>query len=302
MRRLDLSEQQMANHSVASAKRCLLIGAGGFLGSSLRRDLESERALELITFDSSGVDLRQPLQVKEAIADIKPDIIINVGGISSPTSEDIFNLYQVNAFGHLYVLQAASVLERKPRIILASSAQLYGPGVVAKAVEQAALNPVSHYGLSKMLAEKYCELFADGVQTVVARIYNAIGRGQSPNFLLPKVVAAFKRRAPLLEIGSLNVERDYVDTRDLSAMWRLVALADESPTIVNFSNGETASLQQIILRLEAITGHHLEILSNNANFRKNDISYQCGDNSVIRNLGYVRRYSLDETLTWMLDK
>jgi len=292
----------MAKHTVAGAKRCLVIGAGGFLGSSLRRDLKSDHALELVAFDSNGIDLRKPLQVKEALASINPDIIINVGGISSPASDDVFNLYQVNAFGHLHLLQAASVLERKPKVILASSAQLYGPDLVTKAEEQAALNPVSHYGLSKMLAEKYCELFADGVQTVTARIYNAIGRGQSSNFLLPKVVAAFKRRAPTLEVGSLNVERDYVDTRDLTAMWRLVALSDKSPTVVNFSNGEAVSLQHILFRLEEITGHHLELLSKSSNFRKNDIPYQCGDNSAIRNLGYVRRYSLDETLTWMLDE
>ena len=152
-----------------------------------------------------------------------------------------------------------------------------------------------------MLAEKYCELFAEGIQTVVARIYNAIGHGQSARFLLPKLVQAFKNRAKQLEIGSTEVERDYVDTRDLSAMWRLIINSDRPPPVVNFSNGEAVPLKHIISRLSAITGHDVEIMSKAAYFRKNDISYQCGDNSVIRGLGYVRRYSLDDTLAWMLN-
>lgn len=284
------------------AKRCLLIGAGGFLGSGLLRDLRGDAELEFIAVDRAQLDIRNPSQVKEVVSGHKPDVIVNVAGISSPASDDVLELYQINAYGHLYVLQAAAALERRPRVILASSAQLYGPGVLVKAKEQIPLNPVSHYGLSKYLAEKYCELFGDEVETVVVRIYNAIGRGQSTQFLLPKLVQAFRRRAARLEIGSFEVERDYIDTRDLSQMWQLVALGKSLPRVINFSNGETASLRQIISRLEAITEHRPEIVSKAANFRKNDISFQCGDNSVISDLGYVRHHSLDDTLIWMLNE
>lgn len=281
-------------------KRCLVVGASGFLGTGLQRDLRHDNAFQLENFGRDRVDLRHPSQVKEAIAHIKPDIIINLAGISSPASQDVMNIYQVNAFGHLHVLQAAAALESKPRVILASSAQLYGPGVLSKATEQTRLNPVSHYGLSKLLAEKYCELFAEGISTIAVRLYNAIGRGQPLQFLIPKVVNAFKRRAPCVELGTLEVERDYIDTRDISAMWRLAMLADKPPTVINFSNGTTATLRYIITRLEQITGHHLEVISKITNLRPNDIPFQCGDNSVIQGLGYVRQHSLDDTLIWML--
>ncbi len=289
----------MASLSTARVKRCLVFGASGFLGSSLRRDLGADVGLTLI--DSAGVDLRQPLQVAKAIGDVDPDVVINLAGISSPASDDIISLYQINAFGHLNVLRAASMLKRNPRVILASSAQLYGPHLATRAAEQTPLDPVSHYGLSKLLAEKYCELFAEGTETVVVRIYNAIGQGQSVRFLLPKLVQAYKNRVLQLEIGSTKIERDYIDTRDLSAMWRLIINSDRPPPVVNFSNGEAVPLKHIISRLSAITGHDVEIMSKAAYFRKNDISYQCGDNSIIRGLGYVRRYSLDDTLAWMLN-
>ncbi len=296
---LNFNERQMARPFATQVKRCLIMGANGFLGSSLRRDLGVDDALTLVS--AAAVDLRQPLQVKKAIADAEPDVIVNLAGISSPASDDVINLYQVNAFGHLNILQAASTLKRRPRVILASSAQLYGPDLTTKATEQTPLNPVSHYGLSKLLAEKYCELFAEGVQTVVVRLYNAIGRGQSTLFLLPKLVQAFKQRASQLEIGSADVERDYIDTRDLSAMWRLIIHSDRPPPVVNFSNGEAVPLDHVIARLKAISGHELELVSKAEYFRKNDISYLCGDNSVVRKLGYHRRYSLDDTLTWMLN-
>lgn len=300
MKRLNVSKHRMPRPFAAHVKRCLIMGASGFLGSSLRRDLAADDAVTLI--NGPVVDLRQPLQVKNAIVEVEPDVVVNLAGISSPASDDVVNLYQVNALGHLNILQAASTLKRKPRVILASSAQLYGPDHTTKATEQTPLNPVSHYGLSKLLAEKYCELFSEGVQTVVARLYNAIGRGQSTRFLLPKLVQAFKNRAPRLEIGSVEVERDYIDTRDLSAMWRLIVHSDQPPPVVNFSNGEAVPLDHIISRLKTISGHQIELVSQATYFRKNDISYLCGDNSVVRKLGYVRRYSLDDTLAWMLDE
>src|SRR5262245_7082615 len=143
---MNLGEHQMARPVATRAKRCLIMGADGFLGSSLRRDLSADDTLALIT---GAVDLRQPLHVKNAIVEAEPDVIVNLAGISSPASDDVTNLYQVNAFGHLNILQAAATLRRKPRVILASSAHLYGPGLTTKATEQTPLNVVSHYGLSK---------------------------------------------------------------------------------------------------------------------------------------------------------
>jgi GDP-6-deoxy-D-talose 4-dehydrogenase len=280
--------------------RCLIVGARGFIGSNLRCALEQDDRLEINALDRQAMDVRRRSQAKDVVAMLEPDVIINLAGISSPASDDVSNLYQVNAFGHLHLLEAAAALKRRPRVILASSAQLYGPGVVGKAVEMTPLNPVSHYGLSKLLAEKYCGLFAEGVPTVIARIYNAIGQGQSREFLIPKIVAAFRERKRRLEIGSLDVERDFIDARDLSEMWRLVILSDHPPKVVNFSNGETAKVRDIIARLDTITGHRPEVVSNSLMFRKNDIPYQCGDNAIIRGFGYVRRYSLEETLAWML--
>ncbi len=281
-------------------RRCLIIGATGFLGAHLRSGLAEVAEFEIVTCDSRTMDLRQRSAVKEFIALQKPDIIVNLAGISSPASDDISRLYEINAFGHLYVVEAAAALKQKPKVILASSAQVYGPGTVGKATERTPSNPVSHYALSKLLAEKYNELFAEGMSTVTVRIYNAIGRGQSTQFLISKIVAAFKERAPELEIGLVDVERDFIDARDLNQMWRLLMRSDDVPAIVNFSNGETVTLRNIILRLSAMTKHNMVVKSNSSMFRKNDIPYQCGDNTVIQRLGYKRRYTLDDTLLWML--
>jgi GDP-6-deoxy-D-talose 4-dehydrogenase len=282
-------------------KRCLIVGSNSFIGTNLCCESGSDDGLQFTAIDGRSMDLRVASQVGNVIAAHQPNIIVNLAGISSPASDDLLGLYQVNALGHLNILQAAAALQHKPKVILASSAQLYGPGIFVSTSEQSPLNPVSHYGLSKLLAEKYCELFAEGVPTVIARIYNTIGRGQSPLFLIAKIVQAFKERRPTLELGSLDVERDFVDVRDLSTMFKIVMLSEAPPAIVNFSNGETAGVRDIIDRLSAMTGHHIDIISNSARMRRNDISFQRGDNAMIRKMGYVRRYSLDETLLWMLN-
>jgi nucleoside-diphosphate-sugar epimerase len=267
----------------------------------LQRELAGDAQIVCTALSAQQLDIRNRSLVAEALTAHKPDVVINLAGVSSPASGEVSRLYEVNAFGHLNLLEAAAALNPKPTVMLASSAQLYGPQVPGKADEMTPLNPVSHYGLSKYLAEQYCKLFAAGLRTVIVRTYNAIGRGQSLQFLIPKVVAAFKDRKSQLEIGSFDVERDYIDVRDVAAMWHLLIQSKEPPSIVNFSNGETATLQTIIAKLSALTGHRLAVVTNEVHQRKYDIPYQCGDNTVIRKLGYSQRYSLDQTLSWMLN-
>ena len=86
---------------------------------------------------------------------------------------------------------------------------------------------VNHYGMSKVTMELATKLYAD-LPIVMSRPFNYTGCGQSPNFLIPKIVNAFKAGKREIELGNLNVSRDFSDVRDVVAAY-LRLLEDRTP-------------------------------------------------------------------------
>ncbi|MGH2549340.1 MAG: GDP-mannose 4,6-dehydratase, partial [Thermomicrobiales bacterium] len=134
----------------------------------------------------------------------------------------------------------------------------------------------------------------------IVRPFNCIGAGQPVRFLAPKIVDAFRTRADELVIGNLAVERDFLDARDFAQMLALLVFNGASHRVLNFCNGETVSIQTLIDAAARLSGHRLSVRSDAQFQRPNDLTRQLGDNARIREAGYIRRYSIDDTIGWML--
>lgn len=240
--------------------------------------------------------------LRRAIESAAPEIIINLAGVSSILHADVSEIYETNAFGHLRLLEAVAETAPAARVYLTSSANVYGPSTRENFSEADPAAPVNHYAVSKFMAERFNALFADRLTASAARPFNCVGRGQKPTLVLSKLVDAFRRRVGRIELGNLDVRRDFVDIRDVCGMWRALLAAPAPPEIVNFGNGVATPLSEIIAVLEQLTGHKLEIVSARALLRERDITYQRADTAVLESLGYKRRYTLVETLEWMLSE
>lgn len=280
-------------------KRVLVLGSTGFMGAALVPYLRCE-GHEVFAPERNTFDMRRRDSMDALIARCAPDAVINLAAISSITHDDSNALYEVNAFGHLNLLEAVARLAPTTRVLLASSANVYGQSKNEFFSEDDLPAPVNHYAISKLMAEQFNFLYSDKLVVTATRPFNCVGRGQKPTLLLSKIVDVFRRRAPVLELGELNVTRDYVDIRDVCAYWSALVTSPALPLIVNIGTGITTSLNGILAQLQAMTGHAPQIISNPGLMRPRDIVYQRAHMGRLTALGCAPKYALADTLAWML--
>jgi len=105
-----------------------------------------------------------------------PDWVIHFAGISFVASKDDEAFYRVHALGSSNLLASLSKLRKKPvKVLLASSATVYGNSNVAHASEDQQLNPIDHYAMSKVAMEEMAKTFMDRLPIIIARPFNYTG-------------------------------------------------------------------------------------------------------------------------------
>jgi len=281
--------------------KVLVTGLGGFTGAHLERELEQHgHAVTGLQADLTDWDA-----VAREVAAVQPEAVIHLAAISFVPSGDSADVYAVNTLGTQGLLEALARLTVAPKkVILASSSNVYGmrPGVLDESI---CPKPVNHYGCSKLAMEHIAETYADRLPTVITRPFNYTGVGQDENFLIPKIVSHFKRRSPVIELGNIDVSRDFSDVRWIACAYRHLLEDGEHVGIFNLCSGRLISIKQVINILAELTGHHIDVVVNSAFVRKNDIKEQCGSAEKINSLmnddaGKVKNFT--ETLKWMVEE
>ncbi len=282
-------------------KSVLIIGARGFTGQHLVRELQDD----WITIDSRdhGLDLIDPASIRFAIANTKPDAIVNLGAIATLAETNRDSIFDVNAFGVLNLIEALRDISFTGRLVIASSAYIYGLlSDKEPTPETQPPRPHNLYACAKALAEHFCNMHSKDMDIVVVRPFNAIGRGHRNTFLVPKIVKHFRERASHIELGNTNIARSYSDIRDVGRMYRAVLEADTPPTVLNFCNPQVVTIDAILACLTELTGHQMKVILNPSFIRSNDVLYQCGTTNLLEKLGFKWKYELRDTLQWMLEE
>ena len=253
-------------------------------------------------------DLRDAEGLTNALSAIKPDALVHLAAISFVGHRDNNAFYAVNVVGTTNLLSAAAALAIPPRALVASSANIYGNCMHTPISEQAPPAPVNHYAASKLAMEFMAKTFADRLPVTIARPFNYTGPGQALNFVIPKIVDHFCRKARSVELGNIHVEREFNDVRTIcDAYLALLEEADAVGETFNVCSGQTYTLQHIVHVLEQLTGHYLEVHVNPDFVRANEVHRLCGspdklDQFLKQCRRSVFRPSLDETLSWMLNE
>lgn len=287
--------------SVTKAADCVwLVGADSFTGHYLHPILERDG----YRVDVTSVDITNAAEVKRVVAEIQPQYIINLAAISFVPDGGDATIYAVNTFGPQHILEACLSLNAPPkRIILASSANIYGEQSREVIDESCQSNPLNHYGCSKWSMEQVARTYADRLNIIITRPFNYTGRGQAEKFLVPKIVAHFQRKAQAIELGNIDIWRDFSDVRWISQVYsQLLSTPGEGFNVVNLCSGQLTSIREIIATLENLSGHKIDITVNPDFVRQADIARQRGDNSrlykTLPNLAAPLAFK--ETLAWML--
>ena len=141
------------------------------------------------------------------------------------------------------------------KVVLASTSQVYGNATDDPITERTPTAPVSHYACSKLAMELMARTRFDRLPIVITRPFNYIGRGQARQFLLPKLIDHFQRRAPVIELGNLDVERDFLDVRSVADVYVRLLESPVQSQPFNIASGVGRSLRSIMNDLTRITDH-----------------------------------------------
>ncbi|WP_434661779.1 GDP-mannose 4,6-dehydratase [Paraburkholderia sp. A3BS-1L] len=234
----------------------------------------------------------------------QPDIVVHLAAVAFVAHNDVSAIYQTNIVGTRNLLNALTSAGCKPRaVIVASSANVYGNADCGVCDESVAPGPANDYAVSKLGVEYVSRLWMDRLPITIVRPFNYTGVGQSEKFLLPKIVAHFRNQAPVIELGNLNVVRDFSDVRDVVSAYARLAEGNFAGQVFNVCSGIGYSLEEVLAMVTEISGHQLEVRVNPAFVRGNEVHKLIGDNSRLRNsIGDVSRIALPDTLSWMLGK
>jgi nucleoside-diphosphate-sugar epimerase len=276
----------------------LVTGADGFTG----RYLVAAAQHAGMRVHALQADLTDAAALAEEVASVQPRRVIHLAGISFVGHPDTRAFYEVNLFGTLNLLQALANQAAPPdKVILASSANIYGNTAVSPIGESQVPAPVNHCAMSKLAMEMMAANFSGAVPVVFARPFNYTGRGQSADFLVPKMVAHFARRLPFIELGNLDVEREFNDVRFVCDAYLKLLESGEAGQAYNICTGRGVSLSHVVGLLRDLTGHHPEVRVNPAFVREHEVHRLCGDPSrLARAIGPLDAPQLTDTLRWML--
>jgi len=292
-------------------ERVLITGINGFTGRYLAAEL-NDAGYEVFGLGNTGVstesykvvNLLDGKELLEVLSSIKPDYVVHLAAIAFVGHGSPKDFYDVNLIGTRNLLQGLeqSSLDLK-RVLVASSANVYGNQTEGCLDETVDFNPANDYAISKVAMEYVCKLWIDRLPIVVARPFNYTGLGQSESFLIPKIVSHFKRYADQIELGNLDVERDFNDVRSVVRAYKGLLKSSVNGDVYNVCSGVSTSLRSIIASCEHLTGHQIKISVNPDFVRENEIKVLVGQPDKLRLLlPEWESISVKETLKWFFSE
>ena len=274
--------------------RILLTGADGFTGKHFTQIAMQHEVVAL------KANLNDTAALNAEVKTVAADAVVHLAGISFVGHDTAEDFYKVNTIGTDNLLKAIATANQTPRVLVASSANVYGNPSIEVIDESVPTAPVNHYAASKLAMEHIVRTWFDKMPIAITRPFNYTGIGQNDSFLIPKIVSHFKRKQAIIELGNLDVSRDFSDVRDVvTAYLKLIESNVHSETI-NICSGEATALNTIIEKLNNLAGYKINVQVNPAFVRQNEIKQLSGNNALLNRLiGRQASYTLDDTLTAM---
>jgi GDP-4-dehydro-6-deoxy-D-mannose reductase len=285
-----------------------ITGGAGFVGRWLAEHLAT-RGDEVLSVDAE-VDVTDPAAVKESVTTCAPEVIYHLAGLAhvGRSWEDPGLTFKVNALGTLNLLEAAAACERPPRVIVVSSAEVYGAAGAEPVTEDRELRPVSPYAASKAAAELLGlqQFLGRDLPVIRVRPFNHVGPGQAPDFVVPalarRIVAAERQGGGPVPVGNLDAVRDFTDVRDVVRAYRLLAERGEPGEVYNVGSGKGLRVSEVAERLIALAKAEVELVRDESLYRPVDVPVFVGDAAKLTAAtGWGPEMSLDDTLSDVIE-
>jgi GDP-4-dehydro-6-deoxy-D-mannose reductase len=302
-------------------KRVLVTGSNGFVGRILCASLHSD-GVEVVgidvddtdaTVETYTIDLLDSDAVAEILDDVAPEGIIHLAAQSSAARsfDQPGSTIENNLLPALHILEHTRTRQPDVRILVVGSADVYGPVPADRQpiAEAQVPNPVNPYALSKWLQEEVCRQYASMYQinVVMTRSFNHTGAGQRDLFVLPsfaRQIAEIKagKRETRVEVGNIEVKRDFSDVKDVCRAYRRLLADGRSGSVYNVCSGTAYSLRELLEKLAKIAGVDIQITVDPHRVRPADMEELCGDHTMITtDTGWKPEIPIDDTLRSLIE-
>lgn len=305
----------------------LITGAGGFVGQHLSAHIGSvqpearligttlfpSETVHAAVHEQQRVDLKDGDQVRRLLGECRPDTIYHLAAQAFvPRSfEAPWETLENNIRAQLNLIAACLDLGLRPRILVVSSAEIYGavePGQLPMS-EETPIRPTNPYSVSKvaqdMLALQY--YLSHDLPIMRARPFNHIGPGQNDRFVAPafaKQIAAIEegQSDAVIYVGNLEAKRDFTDVRDIVRAYHLIAQRGMPGEAYNIASGRAHSIRHLLDTLLQLSDIEIEVRVDPARLRPVDVLEIRGDSSKLRrDTSWQPEFAFEETLRDVLD-
>lgn len=273
----------------------LVTGGAGFIGSHLVKDLKSTHSIQVLDQDphqtkNSSVpvfqgDIRNTQLLSDAMDGADGVIHLAAQVDVTESIRQPIESSHINTFGTLHVLEMAR--KHDVKVILASSAAVYGEPISIPISESHRKAPQSPYGVGKLAADHYTQLYHDlyGLETIVLRFFNVYGSVTSSNHysaVIPKFFKRAMQNKPIPLHGDGSQTRDFVHVTDIIQAIKLALQNSNSGIAVNVGTGDAISIRKLAHVIRQTVDSRSEIIEVDP--RPGDIEQSCADISRARNI------------------
>jgi GDP-4-dehydro-6-deoxy-D-mannose reductase len=266
----------------------------------------------VVTVADREVDVTDRAALSTAMASSRPEVIYHLAAMTSVAEswKRPAEYTRVNVLGTAHLLDAAHEVVPEARVVLVSSAEVYG--IVREEdlplSESFATAPANPYSTSKLEAELVAR---EAVRTrqqgvVIARPFNHIGPGQSPTFVVPALVRrmldATAQGLHFIMVGDLSTRRDFSDVRDVVRAYRLLAEWGRPGEAYNVASGHDVALSDVAEEIRKRINPNLEMLVDPELLRPVEVPVSRGSFAKLHDAtGWEPTISLAQSLDDVID-
>jgi GDP-4-dehydro-6-deoxy-D-mannose reductase len=292
-------------------KRLFVTGLSGFVGQHIQSYLASADSSWQLLPASAPYDLTRP----DSLCDLwpqLPDAVIHLAGQTfvPEAFRDPARTLDINLIGTLNLLQALKARGFTGTFLYVSSGDVYGQ-VAESALpitEQQPPCPRNPYAVSKLSAE-FLSLqwgLSEHWPVLVARPFNHIGSGQKDSFVIASAARQIIRirqglQAPQLEVGDVDVSRDFLDVGDVIAAYFALLEKGTPGQVYNVCSGQEQSIRGLIMQLGELAEVDMQLVQDPARMRRADQRRVCGSHQrLARTTGWTPAISIQQSLRAIL--
>ena len=307
--------------------KALVTGAAGFIGSHLSEAL-TESGADVVGVDCFtdyyGRDVKErnlaALRARPGFTFVEADLqaaplrqlldgvthvfhLAAQAGVRKSWGDD-FHVYTSNNIDATQQLLEAAKGRPLHRFVYASSSSVYGDVATIPMREDAYLQPLSPYGVTKLAAEHLCHLYHvnHGVPTVSLRLFTVYGPRQRPDMAFHRFIRAALTDQPITVYGDGAQTRDFTYVSDIVAAGLAAGDRGTPGAVYNIAGGSRVSVNETLDLVSRLTGRPLSVRREAA--QKGDMRDTFADTSRARaELGFTPRFPLErglaEECTWL---